>query len=74
VLPKAIREAAGLEGGTEVEVQIVGDHLEIEPVPAEVDFVRKGAFLVAVLQRTPEQMLTAEVVENTRSEIYRERE
>jgi len=74
VLPKAIREEVGLQGGTEVEVQIVGDHLEIEPVPAEVDFVRQGDFLVAVLHRTPDQKLTAGMVENTRTEIYRQRE
>jgi AbrB family looped-hinge helix DNA binding protein len=74
VLPKAIREAANLEGGTEVDVRIAGDHLVIEPVPADVSFVRKGDFVVAVPKRTPEKKLTAGVVEETRAEIHRERE
>ncbi len=32
VLPKAIREAAGLTGGQEVEVRIAGVVIEIEPI------------------------------------------
>ena len=74
MLPKAIREAANLEGGTEVEVRIAGDHLEIEPVPADVSLVRKGDFVVAVPKRAPEKKLTASVVEETRAQINRERE
>lgn len=74
VLPKAIREAANLEGGTEVDVRIAGDHLEIEPIPAAVSFVRKGDFVVAVPQRTLEKKLTVDVVEETRAQINRERE
>jgi AbrB family looped-hinge helix DNA binding protein len=74
VLPKAIREAANLEGGTEVDVRIAGDHLEIEPIPADVSFVRKGDFVVAIPKRTPEKKLTVDVVEETRAQINRERE
>jgi AbrB family looped-hinge helix DNA binding protein len=32
VLPKSIREAAGLTGGQEVEVRLVGVVIEIEPI------------------------------------------
>jgi AbrB family looped-hinge helix DNA binding protein len=32
VLPKAIREAAGLTGGEEVDVRLAGAVIEIEPV------------------------------------------
>jgi AbrB family looped-hinge helix DNA binding protein len=32
VLPKSIREAAGLKGGQEVEVRLVGVVIEIEPL------------------------------------------
>lgn len=32
VLPKPIREAAGLTGGQEVEVRLVGVVIEIEPI------------------------------------------
>ena len=36
VLPKPLREAAGLTGGQEVEVRLVGAVIEIEPVPPVV--------------------------------------
>jgi AbrB family looped-hinge helix DNA binding protein len=73
VLPKAIREAANLEGGAEVEIRILGDHLEIEPVVADVTFVRKGGFLVAVRKEISEKKLTAEEVEQIRKQIEEER-
>ena len=74
VLPKAIREAANLEGGTEVEIRIAGDHLEIEPVPAEVSLVHRGDFLVAVPKRIHDKKLTAEEVEEIRKQITDERQ
>jgi AbrB family looped-hinge helix DNA binding protein len=72
LLPKPIREAANLEGGTEVEIRVTGDHLEIEPVPAEVSLVQKGDFIVAVPKRTLKKKLTAEEVEEVRSRINME--
>ncbi len=36
VLPKPIRDAAGLTGGQEVEVRLVGFVIEIEPIHPEV--------------------------------------
>ena len=36
VVPKAIREAAGLRPGTEVQFRVQGGHVEIEPVPLPV--------------------------------------
>lgn len=36
VLPKPIREAAGLTGGQEVEVRLVGTVVEIEPIQPTV--------------------------------------
>jgi AbrB family looped-hinge helix DNA binding protein len=36
VLPKSIRDAAGLSGGQEVEVRLVGAVVEIEPTQPEV--------------------------------------
>ncbi len=74
LLPKAIRDAANLEGGTEVDVRIVGDHVEIEPVPAEISVVRKGEFVVAVPSVTAEKQLTGDAVEEIRGQINRERE
>ena len=74
VLPKTIRQAANLEGGTEVEIRLNDDHLEIEPVPAEVSLVQKGDFLVAVPKRTLEKKLSAEDVERIRKQIHHERQ
>jgi AbrB family looped-hinge helix DNA binding protein len=36
VLPKPIREAAGLSGGQEAEVRLVGGIIEIEPIQPAV--------------------------------------
>lgn len=72
VLPKAIREAANLEGGTEVEIRIAGDHLEIEPVAADVLLTKKGGFVVAT-PKTPGGKLTAEEVEETRTRLNQDR-
>ena len=74
VLPKPIREAANLQGGTEVEIRVAGDHLEIEPVPAEVSLVHKGGFLIAVPKKTHDRKLTSEEVEQIRKHIQHERE
>ena len=48
VVPKAIREAAQLEPGTEVRFRVVSGHVEIEPVPLAVKLERRGRFVVAV--------------------------
>ena len=74
VLPKAVREAANLHGGTEVEIRVAGDHLEIEPVPAEVSLVQKGGFLIAVPKKTSDKRLTVEDVEGIRRQIEQERD
>lgn len=72
VLPKAIREAAHLQDGTELEIRVVGDHIEIEPVHLDVDLVRKGNFVVAVPKEPPPK-LTKEQVEDTRRSIRDQR-
>jgi AbrB family looped-hinge helix DNA binding protein len=47
VVPKPVRRAACLEPGTELEVRLVGDHIELEPTPARVRLVRRGQITVA---------------------------
>lgn len=74
VLPKAVREAANLYGGTEVEIRLAGDHVEIEAVPAEVSLVQKGGFLIAMPRKTSDKKLTVEEVEGIRKQIELERE
>ena len=47
VIPKALRDRAGLSPGTEIEIQLRNGHLEIEPV-ATISVEKRGRFFVAV--------------------------
>ena len=61
VIPKAIREAARLEPGTEVEFRLVDGRVEIEPAPLDIRLERRGKLLVAVPREAPPTLTTAEV-------------
>ncbi len=61
VVPKAIREAANLRSGTEVQFRVQGGHVEIEPVPLTVTLQRRGSLVVAVPQANQPVMRAAEV-------------
>lgn len=72
MIPKAIRQAAGLLPGTAVEVHLRDGRIEIEPVLVPVRLEQRGRWVVAV----PEQdipTLTAAIVEQTREALMRER-
>ncbi len=47
VLPKAIRERAGLASGVPIEVRVVDGRVELEPACARVSVERRGGFWVA---------------------------
>ncbi|MCX6611404.1 MAG: AbrB/MazE/SpoVT family DNA-binding domain-containing protein [Acidobacteria bacterium] len=47
VIPKSLRDQAGLVPGTEIDIQIRNGRLEIEPV-ATITVEKRGRFLVAV--------------------------
>jgi AbrB family looped-hinge helix DNA binding protein len=47
VIPKPIRDAAGLKAGVEVEVEYRDGKVEIEPSRSQITLVRKGSLLVA---------------------------
>ena len=65
VIPKAIRTAANLEHGTEVQFRVVyPGRLEIEPVPFSVALKRRGRLVVVVPERT-QPVLKKSVVEDT---------
>ena len=65
VIPKAIRTAANLELGTEVQFRVVyPGRLEIEPVPFSVALKRRGRLVVVVPERT-QPGLKKSVVEDT---------
>ncbi len=72
VIPKAIRQEAGLKPGMVLDVQVRAGRIEIEPAPLPVKLVRKGRLLVAVPQRAI-GVLKAATVEETRRALRRER-
>jgi AbrB family looped-hinge helix DNA binding protein len=72
VIPKKIRQQAGLEPGTVLDVRLHDGRVEIEPAPMPVRLVRKGRFLVAVPEVEVDP-LTIDEVEETRQAIWRNR-
>jgi len=72
VIPRAMREAAGLRPGMPLEVRRRGNLIEIEPVPLAVDLVQEGNLLV-IVPREDLLPLTAEEVERTRESLRSER-
>lgn len=68
VIPKPIREQAGLRPGIPLTIVCEEGRIEIEPAPRAVKLVRKGSFRVAVPVESSEP-LTAETVERVRGEL-----
>lgn len=68
VVPKQLREAAGLEPGMPLEIRLHDGRLEIEPGPRKVRLEWHDDVLVAVPEE-PGEPLTQEVVERTRQEL-----
>lgn len=64
VVPKAMRDELGLDGGAEVEIELVDGRIEIAPVTTPVRLVRRDGRLVAVADREMPP-LTAELVRAT---------
>ena len=75
VIPKAVRDSAGLAPGSAVSVEYRDGSVHIEPICKTVKWVRKGSFVVA---RAPSgtPALTADrvrkIIEETRNERMRE--
>lgn len=72
VIPKAIRERAGLRPGVPLSIRLEAGRIEIEPEPANVRLVRKGPLLVAVVE-DPAPPLTPDAVEEVRETLRRGR-
>ena len=70
VVPKKIREAAGIQAGSELTIRVADGRIEIEPAPLEVRLVKRGSLTVAVPRKrvTP---LTAEDVGETLDRLRR---
>lgn len=72
VIPKVLRQEAGLEPGREVEVRLRNGVVEIEPTPLEVRIEKRGAFQVAIPIASTAR-LTSETVDAALREIRSER-
>jgi AbrB family looped-hinge helix DNA binding protein len=75
VIPKPIRDSAGLAPGSSVNVRYRDGGVHIEPIYKNVKWIRKGSFVVAKAPSgTP--ALTADrvrkIIEETRNERVRE--
>ena len=68
VIPKAVREAAGLRPGTRVGFRLESAGVLIEPAPLAVTLERRGGMVVAV-SRTRVPVLSSEDVARTIDEI-----
>ena len=68
VIPKPIREAAGLKPEMPLEVRFHDGRVEIEPAPLEVRIEMKGGVAVAI-PTEPVPPTTADEVEEVRARI-----
>lgn len=72
VIPKAVRDAAGIQPGTLLDVRFRDGRIEIEPVPLDVRVDMIGGVAVAS-PREPVPVLSSDTVENTRDRLRDER-
>ena len=68
VLPKALREKAGIVPGMRLEIRWRDGRIEIEPPPREIRIERRGRVLVAE-PLEPGEELTRETVRETLEEL-----
>jgi AbrB family looped-hinge helix DNA binding protein len=70
VVPKRIRDAAGILPGSELTIRVADGRIQIEPAPLEVRLVKRGTLTVAV-PRKRVAPLTPEVVGQTLNRLRR---
>jgi len=70
VIPKALRQALGVDGGAEVEIGLNGDRIEIEVPPTPMRLERHEHGAVAVTDRHMPK-LTTEMVRQTLEGVRR---
>ena len=68
VIPKPLRDKAGLTPGLPLEIRWFDGHLEIEPKQQAVQIEPDGDFFIAVSQE-PAEPLTLETVNETLDEL-----
>jgi len=72
VIPKALRDAAGLKPGAPLEIRLRDGRIEIESAPAAVTLVEKQGLLVAEPAEEAGD-LTADAVRSTLDRLRAER-
>jgi AbrB family looped-hinge helix DNA binding protein len=72
VVPKAIRERAGLRPGMRLEITVRDGRIEIEPAPRDVRIVRRDGLAVAE-PVGPVEPLSEEKVRRVRDETREQR-
>jgi AbrB family looped-hinge helix DNA binding protein len=70
VVPKKIREEAGIVPGSELTIRVRDGRIEIEPAPLDVRIVRKGSLTVA-MPRASVPPLTRDAVGRTLAGLRR---
>lgn len=70
VVPKPLRDALNLEGGTPLDIRVREGRLEIEPVAAPMRLVRRGKGLVATTDE-PLPTLDADLVRRVTESVRR---
>ena len=73
VIPKPMREQAGLQPGMPLLVSVRDGRIEVEPAPRAVRVVKKGRVFVAV-PLTKGEALSADTVRETRDRLRRGRD
>ncbi|MGD9894017.1 MAG: AbrB/MazE/SpoVT family DNA-binding domain-containing protein [Dehalococcoidia bacterium] len=69
VIPKKIREAAGIEPGMELDVRLCEGRVEIEPAAVPVKLVRRPGGMLVAVPEVPIDPLPHEVVEQMLDEL-----
>ena len=72
VIPKAVRDAAGIQPGTPLEIRFRDGRIEIEPTPLEVSIEDLQGVAVASPNQ-PVPLLSADVVRSVRDGLRDER-
>ena len=73
VIPKAIREAAGLTPGMELDIRCEDGRIEIEPAAVPVKLVRRPGGMLVAVPLEPVEPLPHEVLQRTLDELRDER-
>jgi len=73
VIPKRIREQAGLKPGVLLDISCCDGQIEIQPASLKLRFVRRGPFVIALPKKRPREPFNAETVERTLQALREER-